>query len=351
MSRLLPLLALTPLLLASHHAHAQSADVARAAPTAAFPNEGSDASAKQEAKTRFEHAIKLYEDGDYTLALAEFERVYELVPDYRVLYNIGQVNIQLGHYARALLTLREYLKLGGTTLPAERAAAVRADLESLARRTASISVETLPAGAELFVDERSFGTTPLPEPLIVDVGERRLELKLPGYQSQTRTLSLAGGDSRQVRFELQPEAHAAPPASVVGPARAIAMSEPQPVLAAPVDHSRRTWTFIGYGSAGALAVGALTAGVLGASAAGQLKDLRDTPGASRAELDQAQSRAKSRFLVADVLGAAALAAGAVTLYVQLSGSHERAPAGSASGVWLGLAPSGVTLGIGPSATR
>lgn len=347
MNRLLALTALVPLLLASHHATAQSITGA-AAPTAAFPNDGADASAKQEAKTRFEHAIKLYEDGDYTLALAEFERVYELVPDYRVLYNIGQVNIQLGHYARALLTLREYLERGGATLPAERASSVRADLESLARRTASISVETQPPGAELFIDGRSFGTTPLPEPLVVDVGERRLELKLPGHQPQARTLSLAGGDSRQARFELQPEEQAAPRPSVAPPPRPVLAPQPLPP---PAADNRSPWTLIGYGSAGALAAGALVAGALGASSAGQLKDLRDTPGASRAELDQAQTRTKTRFLVAEVLGAAALATGAVTLYVQLSGTRDRATARTASGVWLGLAPNGVTLGIGPSAAQ
>ena len=70
-------------------------------------------SAKREAARRFEHAIKLYEDADYTLALAEFERVYELMPDYRVLYNIGQVSIQLGRYARAFRTLKEYVSRGG----------------------------------------------------------------------------------------------------------------------------------------------------------------------------------------------------------------------------------------------
>src|SRR5690242_6272314 len=102
---------------------------------------GGDASAKQEAARRFEHAIKLYEEADYTLALAEFERVYELVPDYRVLYNIGQVSVQLGRYARAFRTLKEYVARGGTELAPDRAAAVQADLAQLAGKIARIGVQ------------------------------------------------------------------------------------------------------------------------------------------------------------------------------------------------------------------
>src|SRR6188508_754890 len=71
------------------------------------------AEAQAEAARRFEAAVKLYGEAEYPLALAEFERVYELAPDYRVLYNIGQVNMQVGRYARALRTLQEYLKRGG----------------------------------------------------------------------------------------------------------------------------------------------------------------------------------------------------------------------------------------------
>src|SRR3954468_11523471 len=132
-----PLLAL----LATQHAFAQEP----AAPPAT--DRVPDATAKQEAARRFEHAIKLYEDGDYTLALAEFERVYELVPDYRVLYNIGQVSIQLGRYARAFRTLKEYVARGGGELTPERAATVATDLSQLSGKIARLSVQAEPSGA------------------------------------------------------------------------------------------------------------------------------------------------------------------------------------------------------------
>src|ERR1041384_438707 len=161
-------------------------------------------SAKQEAARRFEHAIKLYEDSDYTLALAEFERVYELVPDYRVLYNIGQVSIQLGRYARAYRTLKEYVARGGNDLPPGGAAAVQADLTQLAGKVAQLSVQVSQAGAEISVDGAAMGPAPLAAPLVVDVGEHRVQVELPGYVTQSQTFTLAGGDRREGSFTLLP---------------------------------------------------------------------------------------------------------------------------------------------------
>jgi hypothetical protein len=320
--------------LVSMHAAAEEASFATAEP------EAPSASAKQEAARRFEHAVKLYEDADYTLALAEFERVHELVPDYRVLYNIGQVNIQLGRYARALRSLRDYVEKGAGDLPPERREAVQADLDSLAGRTARISVEVMPEGAEIWLDGAFVGKSPLSEPLIVDVGERTVQIRLTGYRAQTQTLTLAGGDARRESFVLEAEqAQVAPPPAVeplpTVPARAATVPrEPPPP---------RSWTWVGWTATSVLAVSAGVSGALGASAAADLRDLRDTPHASRDALDAASGRAKTRLLVADVLGAAAIATGAVTLYFQLSKPAPRERPRSAFA--LGFAPSGVALRV------
>jgi hypothetical protein len=313
-----------------------------AAKAADAPPKVPDAAAKKEASRRFEHAIKLYEDGDYSVALAEFERVYELVPDYRVLYNIGQVSIQLGHYARALLTLREYVARGGNELPGDRAKSVQADLDLLAGRTATIALEVEPEGVEVTVDGKIVGTTPLTDPVVVDVGERRLELKKAGFVSQEQMLSLAGGDRYAAQVKLVPESAVADKPTTSPPIAGF-----PPGALRPTPPKVRTGVWIGYGAAGALAAGAVVSGILGASSAGDLKDLRDTPSSGRSELDHAHDRAKTQLLIADVLGAAAIVTGAITLYVHISGSskeHARAK----NDVWVGVAPNQVSLGMTPT---
>lgn len=302
------------------------------------------AEARQEAGRRFEHAIKLYEEGDYALALAEFERVYELQPDYRVLYNIGQVSIQLGRYARAHRSLSEYLARGGAELPSDRVAAVTADLELLEARTARITVRVSQPGAEISIDGVVVGTSPLPEPLIVDVGERRVQAKLDGYHAQSTVLSLASGDRREAELVLEPEPK---PVTEVAPQPVVVAPPPLPrdaVHAARADDSRGPWLWVGWVSTGALATGAILTGVLGISAAGDLETLRDTPGARRSELDRAETRAENWLLAADILGAAAIVTGGATLYFQLSSTPKQGrKAASAPSLEIALAGSKLDL--------
>ena len=286
--------------------------------------------AKQEAARRFEHAIKLYEEGDYALALAEFERVYELMPDYRVLYNIGQVSMQLGRYARAYRTLQEYMKRGGSELPSERATALQGDLALLAARTARVVVHVDQPGAEISLDGVVVGTAPLAEPLVVDVGERSVQVKLAGYSPQSRRFSLAGGDRREGRFSLEQEKVAPQPEATRAPTSVRLPAGPRASSA----EARSPWLWVGWGSTGILATGAVVASILGVSAASELETLRGKAGTQREELDATRNRAHSSLLVADVLGAAALVAGGATLYVQLSSPSRKEQAATSMGLAL-----------------
>ncbi|MDF3070300.1 MAG: uncharacterized protein K0R38_5901 [Polyangiaceae bacterium] len=315
-------------------AHAQEAP-AEASPTAAAP----DAAAKQEAARRFGSAIKLYEDGDYQLALAEFERVYELVPDYRVLYNIGQVSMQLGRYARALRTLREYMGRGGDAVPSDRRSAVRVDLELLETRTATLTLDIQPPGTEVWIDGVLIGQAPLAQPVVVDVGERTVQARRRGFVGRTQAITLAGSDQRELVLKLEADPTAAPSAGPAGSQRV----GPRTDATVP-EKKPRTLLWVGWGATATLAAGSAVAAVLGASAAGNLKDLRDTRSATRDALDNAEDRAQTRFLVADVLGVAALAAGATTLYFQLSGSGQREKPQHAR-LGVSVLPNGVSLRV------
>jgi tetratricopeptide (TPR) repeat protein len=314
-------------------AHAQEAP-SDASTTATGP----DSAAKQEAARRFGSAIKLYEDGDYQLALAEFERVYELVPDYRVLYNIGQVSMQLGRYARALRTLREYVGRGGDAVPSDRRSAVRADIELLETRTATLTLDIQPPGTEVLIDGVLIGQAPLAQPVVVDVGERTVQARRRGFVGRTQAITLAGSDRRELVLALEAEPTAAPNS---GPASSQGVG-PR-TEAAPRERKPRPLLWVGWGATATLAAGSAVAAVLGASSAGNLKDLRDTRSASRDALNEEHDRAATRFLVADVLGVAALAAGATTLYFQLSSSGERERAPQHARLGVSVLPNGVSL--------
>src|SRR5271163_3770938 len=61
----------------------------------------SGADAVAQARQHFTRGVRLYEEDDFRTALIEFNRAYEIAPNWQVLYNIGQAYYQLRDYANA----------------------------------------------------------------------------------------------------------------------------------------------------------------------------------------------------------------------------------------------------------
>src|SRR4051812_29519826 len=95
------------------HAEPEAKPPTSAAPTNLPPPPAPNQEAVREAGERYGRGLSLYSEGDYALAVIEFERAYALVSDYRVLYNVGQVRIQLGNYALARVARETKLRDGG----------------------------------------------------------------------------------------------------------------------------------------------------------------------------------------------------------------------------------------------
>jgi hypothetical protein len=299
-SRFLPLLLSALILAAAAPARAQEAEATAAA---AQPSE----EAVREAGKRYETGLGMYAEGEFKLAVIEFERAYSLVPDYRVLYNIGQVRIQLGDYARARQVLEQYLKDGGDRISDDRKKAVQNDLTMLEGRTARLKIITAD-GAEVLVDGRAIGKAPLAEPILLDAGDHRVTVRMDGREPNEMVVTLAGRDASELKVE---------PGKIIDRNRSVVVVDRQSDTT-----SRNTWRWATWSATGVFAVGAGVTGYLGIKAASDLEELRDKPGATRAELDSAQRRARTLLFTADVLGIAAIATGGVALYLTLSGPSE-----------------------------
>jgi hypothetical protein len=322
-----------------------SAVVAAAPDDAAPAASGKSASAaetKKKAMEHFETGLKLYEDGDFSLALIEFERAYSYIADYRVLYNIGQVSIQLGRYARAALALQQYLKAGGAAIPAARGNSVRDDLKMLEGRTAHLQIESNVQDAEILLDDVRLAKTPIVEPLLVDAGEHRLTVQKPGYVSRTERLVLAGRDESKLQIDLAEEPKSAPIAALP-----IASAQPPPRQTEPPPAakpmSRRTQlVYVGAGATGLLVVGWAVTGYVGIKAAGNLHDALQRP-ATQSELDTLKHKARGWLLASDIVGATALVTGGTTLYFALKGPSQEQPKVGLAQLGLGLGPGAVQL--------
>src|SRR5262245_54716328 len=74
----------------------------------------------------FDRGVDYYRDGNINAALIEFKRAYEAAPNYRVLFNLGQVANALNDYVEAQRYFQRYLQDGGAEIDAERRAEVNA---------------------------------------------------------------------------------------------------------------------------------------------------------------------------------------------------------------------------------
>ena len=129
---------------------------ARSRPT---PEPGSEQ--LREARTRFQRGIELYEEGDMDAALVELRRAYELAPSYKLLFNIGQVQLQKSDYASALDSFERYLAQGGDNISRKRRGELEPLVQKLRQRVAEVTVTVDVAGAEVLVDDLPRGTAPL----------------------------------------------------------------------------------------------------------------------------------------------------------------------------------------------
>jgi len=272
------------------------------------------------AGSHFERGLQLYNDAEYRLALIEFERAYQLVPNYKVQYNIAQVSIQIQRYARAVHALEQYLKDGGDDISPERRAQVENDLKMLAGRTARVNITSNVQGAEILLDETTVAQIPMSEKLLIDAGEHRITVRAKGYQSRVEQVTLAGGDDVEFNWDLT-EAKKEEPVVIE---KWVEKTDQKPV------EDEFPYITVGWVTTGVLAAGAVTAGVIGLQAKNKADDLSSPdpdqcdPGVSceediTAERDSQQKKAQNWFLAADIMTGAAVVAGAASLYFTITG--------------------------------
>src|SRR5262245_55283292 len=69
-----------------------------------------------EARERFGRGVQLFHEGSLEAALAEFQKAHQLAPNYRLHYNIAQVQYELHNFVEALRSFWKYLAQGGSEI-------------------------------------------------------------------------------------------------------------------------------------------------------------------------------------------------------------------------------------------
>ena len=306
--------------------------------------------AQAEGRAHFKRGVDFYKEGDYRSAMIEFKRAYELAPNYKVLYNLGQTSLELQDYAAALRSFERYLSDGGKDVAAARRAQVEGDIEKLKKRVARIEVTTNVPDAEVFLDDVSVGKTPLSAPIAVSAGRRKVSAVKAGITAM-RVVDIAGGDSLTVALEIveptmvtqapAPSAPSRSPEPSSSPARTAEPLQTSIFLssAPPAQSSGSTGVWIGITATGVLAAGTVATGLLALNAKKDFDNTVARYGVDPQTVDDARQKTRTLALVTDILGGATILTGGITIIAAAaSGGRSKE---STRALRLDVAPSGL----------
>jgi hypothetical protein len=275
-------------------------------------------------------------------AAEEFQKAYDLWPDFKVLYNIGRVRVALGQSVEVVDAFEAYLAQGGDELTPERKDEVRREIDEQRARIATITVLASADGADVRIDGRLVGRSPLAKPVRVAAGKHAIEALLPGQPAQLQDVDVPGAATMEVVFKFPPKVElAAPVASTVAAG----------ALLVPVDGPRdpgRGRRLLGYVVSGAGLVAVVIGTALAFDGVFADNDARanalaatDSTRYDQARLahDDARTRNELGWTMVGI-GGAAFVAGAALVIVS-----SRAPARSAPEVSAQIVPqpAGLTL--------
>jgi hypothetical protein len=298
------------------------ADEPTLVPSSPSPSTSSTA----EADLHFRQGVVRYKEQSFAAALVEFRKAYSILPDWRVLYDIGMTELELNDAAGAFTSLDRYLGQA-SGISEKRKAEVQAQLEKLKLRVGRLRVSVSVDGAEVLVDDLPVGKSPVPRPIVVEIGRRRVVASLPDGRELSRLVDVAAQEDVPVDFVIPPQPLPIP--AQPQPASAPSFPPPPPATepelssspapfpeAAPVLH-QADLLWVGYVTTGALLAGGILTGAFALGAKNAASSDASQFGVSTTSLDDANNRKHVLAGVADALFASAALAGGVTLYFAL----------------------------------
>jgi tetratricopeptide (TPR) repeat protein len=123
-------------------------------------SQAADPEAKAKAQTLLKDGARSYRQGSFANALEKFNQAYAVFPSPKLLYNIGQANRELGRSVEAVEAFDKFLSLSTDASP-ELMSDARRSLNELTPTLGRLRIDYAITGAEIMVDSRKVGQTPL----------------------------------------------------------------------------------------------------------------------------------------------------------------------------------------------
>jgi hypothetical protein len=161
-----------------------------------------------QAKEAYVSAELLFNNGDFRGAIAKYQQAYDLSKDPRLLFDMALAEKSLRAYARMERLLERYEREAATSISADDKAAVDAALAAIKNLVGVVTITTNVPGATIAVDDDPVGTTPLSEPVVVDLGRHTVTARKDGYDTASLTMNVVGGARTTQALTLAAQVHA-----------------------------------------------------------------------------------------------------------------------------------------------
>jgi len=159
--------------------------------------------AAAQASQSFDVGMRLFQEQNWSGALAAFQEAYSLNPNYVVLFNIGACLKELQRYPEALDAFQRYLSEGGANVRPEKRAQAEEAIAGLAAFVTHVRVVTSVEGAEILVNDEFRGTSPLAEPLVLGAGHYVVVARADGFHEAREEFDAVGGQDSEIELTLE----------------------------------------------------------------------------------------------------------------------------------------------------
>jgi hypothetical protein len=156
-------------------------------------------------KQHMSNGVKLFNDGNFGAAIAEFEAAYAERPRASPLLNLALCQKSLFQYPKAIAALERALEHHGDTMEAEDRTAAETAIRDMRALLGYITVEVTPANAVIYVDDDPLPPGAKDKPVALGPGKHRLSAHAEGYETGEETVTVTSADrDKVVRFALVP---------------------------------------------------------------------------------------------------------------------------------------------------
>lgn len=144
-----------------------------------------------EAKADYDLANLLLQNNDPEKARLKYESAYQSSKDARLLWNIAACEKQLKHYAKTVKLVKRYVA-EDTLLSADDKAEADRLLAVIEPLTAKLAIDVKEPDADVYLDGELVGKSPLAEPLLVDIGTRKVRVSKLDFKDFQKDVPVGG---------------------------------------------------------------------------------------------------------------------------------------------------------------